>query len=69
VNRYLKATLVTAGKLINPATIDKYSPFIPEYVIDDVPTWDAGQISDAASRGSVFDRIEAGVKVNPFWYR
>lgn len=69
VATYLNRTLRVSGRHTNTATIAKYSPRIPDYVILDVPTWDAGQIAHAASRGSIFDVVEAGVVSNPFWYR
>jgi hypothetical protein len=69
IDRFLVQTLTTAGKKVNPNTVRKYSPYIPEWVIEDVPTWDAGQIADAASHGSIFDRAEGAAMVNPFWYR
>lgn len=69
IDRFLVRTLVTAGKNVNPNTVRKYSVMIPEWVIDDVPTWDAGQIASAAQRGSIFDIAEGAALANPFWYR
>jgi len=70
VARHLKSTYAGAGKTFNGRTIDANVDNIPDYVIGQVDAWDYEQLKQASRQGSPFeyDRIEDGVRYNPFWY-
>lgn len=68
VARHIKRTVVDAGKRFHGPSVDRRVTQIPDYIVEYVPEWDYQQISDAASTGSPFERIENGARFNPFWY-
>lgn len=68
VAAHLKYTIRSAGRPMNPYTVDENVRFIPPSDMPDVLEWDYSQVKHAGRTGSEYEVNVDGQTRNPFWY-